>query len=700
MIFLDPIAGLIAAAVTAPALLILYFLKLRRRPVRISSTMLWESAVRDLQANAPFRWLRPSLLLLLQLLALACLLLAFARPAIDASDMPTGRLIIVIDRSASMSAPAEAEAVAGAPARSAASAPARSRETRLDAAKRQALELIRRLARSAPAGASRSEAMVIAFAADARSLTTFTSDRAILERAISSLAPTDQPADFESALRLVEAQTLRPGEADQRVRPRVVLISDGDLPRPEEGPRAGVGSAEFRFVRVGPPPEASRDNVGVVALSARRDYDDPSLVRLFVRLQNTLPRAVDAPIALRLDGGPVGARTLTIPGAGAAGPGELPATFELRTGGGGLVVASIARPDDLACDNSAALVLAPARSPRILLVRPPTSDEADMIAGASLERALEEVARGRVPSVDAGGYERLASAGRSLDGYDLVVFDRVRPVTLPTIPSISFGAAPPVPGLTMREPPPDADTGPARAERFLSWRRTSPFMRDVSLDTVVLARPLLLSLPGEPSDDTGASPAPGRRVSSRVLATGAAGPLIAEIDDAGVRRVVVAFALAQSTWTLQPSFIVFLANTVEQLTMLGEASAGRAFTTASPITVRAAPGATSLSVTGPLAFRVAAPEGAADAVPIGPLPLVGVYTVGGAAEQDRTLAVNLLDPRESAIATRQAVEVGGRATQATPLTDAAPREIWHWFVAGALLLLSIEWLLFAWRTRV
>ena len=71
MTFLDPATGLTALAAGTLATLLWYFLKLRRRPLRVSSTMLWEAAARDVEVNAPFRWIRPSWLLLLQLLAVA-----------------------------------------------------------------------------------------------------------------------------------------------------------------------------------------------------------------------------------------------------------------------------------------------------------------------------------------------------------------------------------------------------------------------------------------------------------------------------------------------------------------------------------------------------------------------------------------------------------------------------------------------------
>src|ERR1700709_2699061 len=102
--FLNPLPAAIAGIIAVPLLLLLYFLKLRRREMTVSSTFLWKKAIQDLQVNAPFQKLRRNLLLLLQMLLLLALLLAFARPVANYKPGPGKRTVILIDRSASMSA--------------------------------------------------------------------------------------------------------------------------------------------------------------------------------------------------------------------------------------------------------------------------------------------------------------------------------------------------------------------------------------------------------------------------------------------------------------------------------------------------------------------------------------------------------------------------------------------------------------------
>src|SRR5512140_454513 len=102
MSFIAP-AALLLGLIAVPILL-LYMLRLRRREVQVSSTMLWQQLLRDREANAPWQRLRRNLLLLLQLLILAALIIALARPFITVPTVTTGRIAVLIDASASMNA--------------------------------------------------------------------------------------------------------------------------------------------------------------------------------------------------------------------------------------------------------------------------------------------------------------------------------------------------------------------------------------------------------------------------------------------------------------------------------------------------------------------------------------------------------------------------------------------------------------------
>src|SRR3954469_4331080 len=80
----------------------LYFLKLRRRPVQVPSTLLWRRSLEDLHVNSLFQRLRKNLLLFLQLLAVLLAMLALTGPRIRGTSGPGKRFVLAIDNSASM----------------------------------------------------------------------------------------------------------------------------------------------------------------------------------------------------------------------------------------------------------------------------------------------------------------------------------------------------------------------------------------------------------------------------------------------------------------------------------------------------------------------------------------------------------------------------------------------------------------------
>ena len=253
MEWLAPISGLIAAAVAVPLLVLLYFLKLKRREMPVTSTFLWKRAVQDLQVNAPFQRLRRSLLLLLQLLALLLVLVALARPILSLNLGPARRVVLLIDRSASMRA-------------------TDANGSRLAEAKRLAKEVVDSLRSEGFSLWDRSdEAMVIAFDEHAKVMANFTSDQRQLIRAIDAIEPTDGPSSLAEAMTLARAHAHPPGEGanDRSAQPRaqLELFSDGRI---RDLDQLIVNADEMRFHCVG----QSSDNVAVVAMEARRSYQN------------------------------------------------------------------------------------------------------------------------------------------------------------------------------------------------------------------------------------------------------------------------------------------------------------------------------------------------------------------------------------------------------------------------------------------
>ena len=85
-------------------LIILYFLKLKRKPIQVPSTFLWKKTIEDLHVNSLFQWLRDNVLLLLQLLVTLFLIYSVLGLRFHGSTETARHFILMIDNSASMSA--------------------------------------------------------------------------------------------------------------------------------------------------------------------------------------------------------------------------------------------------------------------------------------------------------------------------------------------------------------------------------------------------------------------------------------------------------------------------------------------------------------------------------------------------------------------------------------------------------------------
>src|SRR5207253_1942181 len=96
-------AGLLLLLIPLVVLL-LYFLKLKRRPLAVPSTFLWRKSIEDLHVNSLLQWLRQNVLLLLQILAVVALIYGVMAFHLHGRSGAGKHYILMIDNSASMSA--------------------------------------------------------------------------------------------------------------------------------------------------------------------------------------------------------------------------------------------------------------------------------------------------------------------------------------------------------------------------------------------------------------------------------------------------------------------------------------------------------------------------------------------------------------------------------------------------------------------
>jgi hypothetical protein len=669
--FLSPGPALAAALIAIPALLLLYILKLRRRMMRIPSTMLWESTREDMEANTPFRRLRFSLLLLLQLAILLLILLAMAQPFTLGAATDTDRYVLLIDRSASMNA-ITTPATETTPA-----------VTRLDAARQAATDLLDQVLD----GSRPASIMLIAFAGEPVVECSATSDRRLLAAALESIRPTDEPADLQRAMDLAAAHARPAGSSETATPAEVVLVSDGGIGRTAEDLTLDAGS--FRFVRIDAP--TTLDNVGIVAFAAERPYEDPGMINVFVRAVNTGADPVETAFTLRLDDQVGGLTSLTIPGATGSGddaqPGEATTLFSLEASGGGLLEITHARPDAFAADDSAWLVMPAPRPPRAAIVHEGPAPNPFLV------EVLEALEPGGLRVLTAARIDDAGEIGDDgLPVNDLIVYDRVAPARLPAAPSITFGAAP---GSTTSVEPPSEG-----GQRLVTWDRRHPVLRHVDLDQLAWAGFDAYGLPD------GATP----------LARGRYGPVIALLDGADARHLCVGFDLGRSNWAVDVSFTVFMLNAIEHLTLAESAREGAMTRPGESVTIRPRPGAEALTLTGPLGTGGAPPAKAetdeANGTPpvrlateiTGGVPVVmqaprgvGHYAIDGALPPGDRLAVSLLSDEESALRLRGTLTVNARPVAATGTRTTVPREWWRLLAAAAGVLLLLEWLMYCLR---
>ncbi|HET8576409.1 MAG TPA: VWA domain-containing protein [Methylomirabilota bacterium] len=366
MSFLSPLA-LLLSTLSLP-LVLLYFLKVRRRQMRVSSLLLWDPALREREASTFFQRLQRDPLLILQILALLALSVALARPAATVMGHGAKRVAIVMDPSASMKA-------TDVP------------PSRFVQAQRAALALMGRLGQGA-------EVMVIEAGVQPRVIAPFTRDHDSVVSALRGMSARDLPNRLGVAIHTARALV------GQDPRAEIYVFTDGAHPAALQ---AQGDDVRVRWVGVG----QRSDNVGITSLAVRRNYFGAFNSQAFLSVVNFSNEPRTFSFQLTLDDDPLAEKSLTLePQVRRA----VVVPFNDRNGG--TVKLRLNVVDDLATDNVAYAVIPPPRLIHVLLVSP-----GNLFLEKVLKTDPQVKLEVRKPEEYPGGME----------GFDVVVVDSVSP---------------------------------------------------------------------------------------------------------------------------------------------------------------------------------------------------------------------------------------------------------------------------------
>lgn len=639
----------IVVGAVPPAVVLLYFLKLKRQPLEVPSTYLWHKSIEDLHVNSIWQRLRQSLLLFLQLLLLALLLLSLGGPSWMGAEKLGNRSIFLIDTSASMGA-TDIE------------------PTRLEYAKQQVAQKIDEMQ-------SGDVAMIVSFADSAKVEQSFTDNRNELRRRLSEVKQTDRSTSLAEALR-VASGLANPGRSSNVEDSRdfqvaeaqaaaLFIYSDGRFPDVKD---FALGHLTPVYYPIGTETAA---NLSIAALTASPREDQPDVLQAFARVKNDGPEKAAVTIEVFIDGELDNAKRLEVE------PGESSGVaFDLAGLKSGMLKLRLDAKDALALDNTAFNAINVPRKAKVLFITP-GNEPLEIALSTDRAREVADITQHAPAFLKGAEYQKQAASG----GYDLVIYDRCRPEQMPQANTLFIGRAPPSEGWKAGEK--------VAAPQIIDSDRSHPLMQIVELGNVLIAEAIPLF------------PPPG----GTVLIDANAGAMFAIGPREGYEDAALGFTLIDedrvgSDWVLKASFPVFVLNALEYLggsrtsigtdnVQPGQTVAWRSDTAGERITVKLPNGSTVDVGRGKLnSFKF---TGASE---------VGAYDVLEGGKVVGKFAVNLFDSLESDLAPRMELKVGDSKVTAVTGRQPARREVWKLLVAAALAVLLFEWYIYNRRVYI
>ncbi len=628
----------LALAALLPIIVIMYLLKLRRTERVVSSLYLWSRMVRDVEANAPWQRLQKNLLLIVQLLFLAFVVLALARPFTWSAGPGGQAVILVFDTSASMAATDVTP-------------------SRLKAAQAQAQRMVSDLPQE-------TRVTVIAAGEGAQVLVASSRDRRQAHLAIEQVGGSVGGSDLTAAVEMASAIAARQPDTD------IVIFSDGNVALPQRAIRGRV-----RYMPMG----ISGDNQAVNMLSLQPAPGGH--LAAFVQVTNYGPSPARRRLTLYADGQPINAYDLELPAGGvrAVIADDLPLAvhiLEARLGGAGDSISgdSISGDklsgDHLLLDDRAWAVHRADRPAAVTLVT-----EGNLF----LETALSLFANLQVTVILPADFESAAPAASSPD---LTILDAWVPIT----------AALPAGHLWFIAPPHSTSYFTVTGQVQQPMPRPvgdDPLLTHVNLSQVSILEAARLALP------SWARPVIAGDMPGGSMPGGSALPLLFVGETEGRRIVVLTFDLHRSDLPLNVAFPLLLANLLGWLAPGGSSDLPTQIAPGTPVALALSLDIEQAQVAAPDGrITRLSPEGGqavfADTTQLGVYRLVW-------GDQEAAFAVNLFAPCESAIqpaASLPLIGQEGAASGDQVAEHRSPREWWRLLAWIALALFTAEWLIY------
>lgn len=652
-----PLGAWLALAAVPPAIVLLYFLKLRRKPLEVPSTFLWSRTLEDLHVNSFWQKLRTNLLLFLQLLFLLLLAIVLLRPGV-AQDVDTlQRYILLIDHSASMGAKIDGK-------------------TRLEKAKDEALKIVDRL----PAG---SVAMVIAFSDRAEVVQSYTDHRALLRKKIEEIELTNRTTRINDALQAASGlanppQTYEEGNPNalmlsQAFAAQLILLTDGGWKAPSD---FALGNLRPKYIPVGT--ERPTFNVGIVAFTTAENPEKRGSIQAFAQLLNSSERESTVNLSLELDGKLLDVRNnfKLPPGATRSLTFDIATTLEDSVKGGVLKL-SITTPDDFAADDQAHAVFDTRRQSRILLV---TSGNEPLEIALDTEEIVQfaEVRIETPEFLESNEYKELAE----LASFDLIIFDRCRPTQSPAANTCYIDQLPPEETWSrgdLLEPVVIVDSD--RANALVEW---------LELGQILIAQGTPIT--GPPA--------------SRMLVRSPAGPVMVVGDRLGFQDAVIGFSIVTTNeagedvpntdWPRHASFPMFVQNLVQ---VLGNAARLNEVPLSRPgdvVELRSVVPYPVLNVDMPSGSQMTVEKGRQNSYLVTDVEEFGIYTATDPETDSmvQRFAVSLCDSQESRLEVPAKVDLGYEEVTGNAGTQLGRMEYWKWVLLAGVAILLIEWNLY------